>query len=97
MLAEHFHDPAIRRQLAAIRILGEIFTEPSLLGHLIERGQAVGCVLVRTKYPEVRRVTVRNVTQVLSEDLGRTDLCGARLLSADGILLKIWQPQRFAQ
>jgi hypothetical protein len=66
VLAEHLHDPTVGRQLTTIGILREIFAEPGLFGHLIERGQAVGGVLVRTEYPEVVRVVARDITQELA-------------------------------
>ena len=80
MLAEHLHDPAVARQLAAIGILGEIFCEPGLLRRLVKRGEAVRGVLVRTEHAEVSRVVPHDVAQELSQDLGGPDLGRAGLL-----------------
>ena len=74
VLAEHLHDPAVGRQLAAVGVLGEVLAQPGLLGHLVDRGQPVRGVLVGAEDAEVVRVVAHDVAQELAQQLGRPDL-----------------------
>ena len=89
VLAEHLHDPAVGCQFAAILVFGKILGKPGLLGHLIQRGQPVGGVLVRAEDAEIVRVVAGDVAQELAQQLGRPDLDRAWLLRRDGIVAEV--------
>src|SRR5689334_8589330 len=63
MFAEHLHDAAVWRQLAAVQIFREILTEPHLLSDFIDSLKLVGLRLVRSEDPKVFHVLPHDLAE----------------------------------
>jgi hypothetical protein len=63
VLGEHLEHASIRRELAAVGVLGLVVAEPEFLRDLVDRIELVRGVLVRAEHPEVVHVLCHDVAQ----------------------------------
>src|SRR4030095_16565798 len=67
VLAQHLHDPAVRRQLTAVRVFREVLTEPCFLTHFIDGIQLVGLSFIRPDHTEILHVVTHNFSNEVTE------------------------------
>ena len=97
VLAEHLHDAAFGRQIAAVGILREVLCQPHLLGDIVEGLQPVGLRLVRPEDAEVVHVQPHDFAQEIAEG---GDVAGqgcAGFLDLDGGVAEVRHVERLAQ
>ncbi len=67
MLAEHFHDPSLQGQFAAVGIFREIFPEPNFLSDRIKGFEFVGLGLVRAEDAEVLHIQPHDLPKEMAK------------------------------
>ena len=67
VLAEHFDDPPVGRQLAAIRVFRKVFGDPEFLADFVDVVQLVRRVFVRAKDAEAIHVQLHHIAQESSQ------------------------------
>ena len=97
VLGEHFHDPAVRREFAAVGVHRQVVGEPGLLARLVDGIELVRGRLVRAEHAEVVGVELEDVAQELAELARVLDLGHAGLLHRHGVVAEIGHAQRTAQ
>jgi hypothetical protein len=67
MLAEYLHYPPIWSKLTAVSVLGEVLSEPDLLGDFINRLESVGLRFIRPEDAEAVHVPPHHFAQEIAE------------------------------
>src|SRR5208283_3717205 len=83
MLAQHLHHASIRSELAAISVLGKVFSEPDFFGHLVDRFETVRLRFVRTKDTEAVRIQSHHFAKEVTQGRNVPRQSGSRLLDID--------------
>ena len=92
VLAEHLDDAAIRREFAAILVLGKVLGDPEFLGDLVDCLQFVGSRFVGAEHAEVGHVQLHYVSE---EDTQGRDVLGfdcAGMVHLDTVVAKRREP-----
>src|SRR5271155_567660 len=96
MLAEYLHYAAIWSKLTAVSVLGEVRSEPDLLGDLVNCFEPVGLRFIRPEDAEAVHVPPHHFAQEIAE---RRDVPGqscARFFDLDRRAPKVGHLQRLA-
>ena len=97
VLAEHLHDAAVGRQIAAVGVLGEILAEPGLLGDLVDR---VSRLEAFSSGPKTRKFSCCRASmsrRKLPSDWVVPTSVVPGFSTCDGVVAEVRQAQRLAQ
>ena len=96
MLAQHFHDPAVRRKLI---IIVEALRHPGAVGNFEHVLPSIRIVLVRTEEAKifVRQTKFHHVAQESSHHARRLGIHGSGARHFDGVIAKIRQAEFLEQ
>ena len=97
MLAQHLHDATIRGKLASVGVLLQMPGQPALLRDFVERGELVGCGLVRSEDAKAVHVQPHDVPEQKAERLHVVSRRHAGLGDGDGMGAEVRHVERLAK
>ena len=95
VLAEHFHDSAVGREIAAVVVFRKSLLDPELLCHLVESVELIGTGLVGAEYAKIAGVPLHDFSKKETERPGVLGLRVARLVNVGREITKVGQAKSF--
>src|SRR5579864_642532 len=95
VLAEHFHDAAVGREIAAVVVFGKSLLDPELLCNCVESVEFVGTGLVGAEYAEIAGVPLHDFSKKETERPCVLDLRVARLVNVGCEVTEVGQTKSF--
>src|SRR5271167_2922077 len=97
VLAQHFDNASVRRQLCSITVLGKTFSDPEFLRDLINRVKLVGRVLVWREHSKALHIPLHDIAQKTSQRRDVLYLGISWAVDLDRIIAELGQPQFFPE